>query len=153
MYFQSGNGQPFGPLMSGPNGRTLIPDDLTEDELLQLEELLVVSCSPQFVARISDVLWIRRKKFQYAQMAVKAYLQTVDEDKDECWVRKREWLRRATQIAMTLGEKAQERIFVTQRILDLFEEGRVNCFTAQMDYWPASLLELLIENKLVSNWE
>jgi len=153
MYFQWGKDQPFGPLMSGPQGRTMIPEDLTEDELLQLEEIVTVSTNPQFVARISDVLWIRRKNHLYAQKAVKAYLQSVDEDKDECWVPKSEWLKRATQIAMELGEKAQERQIVRKKILDLFEESRKTCFDVKQDYWPSSLLELLIENKLVDNWE
>jgi hypothetical protein len=62
MYFQFGKGGPFGPLMSGPQGRTLIPEDLTDDELIKLEELLDVSSNSQFIARISDVLWIRRKR-------------------------------------------------------------------------------------------
>lgn len=153
MYFQRGKGQPFGPLMSGPQGRTMIPEDLTEDELLKLEEIVTVSTNPQFVARISDVLWIRRRSHLYAQTAVKAYLQSVDEDKDECWVQKGEWLKRATQIAMELGEKAPEKQIVKKKIIALFEEGRKTCFDAKQNYWPSSLLELLIENKLVDNWE
>lgn len=153
MYFQWGKDQPFGPLMSGPQGRTMIPEDLTEDELLKLEEIVTVSTNPQFVARINDVLWIRRRNYLYAQKAVKAYLQSVDDDTDECWVPRSEWLTRATQIAMELGEKAQERQIVSKKILDLFEESRKICFNAKQDYWPSSLLELLIENKLVDNWE
>lgn len=153
MYFQWGKNQPFGPLMSGPQGRTMMPEDLTEEELLKLEEMWTISVNPQFVARISDVLWIRRRNYLYAQKAVKAYLQSVDEDKDECWVPKSEWLRRATQIAMELGEKSQERQTVRDKILSLFEESRKTCFNVKQDYWPSSLLELLIENKLVDNWE
>lgn len=153
MYFQWGKEQPFGPLMSGPQGRTMIPEDLTEDELLKLEEVLTVSTNPQFVARITDILWIRRRNHLYAQEAVKAYLQSVDEDKDECWVSKSEWLKRAIQIAMELGEKAQERQIVRNKTIGLFEKSRKTCFDAKQDYWPSSLLKLLIENKLVDNWE
>jgi len=154
MYFTFGKEEPFGPLMSGPQGRTLLPEDLTEAELLNLEEILAVSTNPQFVARISDVLWVRRRNHLYAKKAVKAYLQSVDEDKDnEMWVPRSEWLKRATQITMQLGEKAQERQVIKKKLLDLFEESRKTCFDAKQDYWPSSLLELLIENKLADNWE
>jgi hypothetical protein len=154
MYFQFAKDQPFGPFMAGADGkRTLMPQDLTEEELITMEELLVVSSNAQFVARISDVLWIRRRKYPYAQQAVQSYLKVVDEDVDESWVPKSEWLKRAIQIAMELGEKAKERQDVRDRILSLFEDSRKTCFNAKQNYWPSSLLELLIENKLVDNWE
>lgn len=152
MYFQFGKEQPFGPLMSGPQGRTLIAEDLTDEELAQLEETLGEIDNPAFVARICDVLWIRKRNFSYAQWAIKAYLQSVDEDKDETWVPKSEWLKRSTQIAMGLGEKAQERLIIKQKLLQLFEDGRTKCFTDRQDYWPATLLGLIIENKLADDW-
>ncbi len=152
MYFQFAKGQPFGPLMSGPQGRTLIPEDLTSAELAQLEETLEGIDNPAFVARICDVLWIRKKNFLYAQRTIKAYLQSVDEDNDETWVPKSEWLKRSTQIAMELGEKAQERQIIKQKLLQLFEDGRTKCFTDRQDYWPATLLGLIIENKLADDW-
>lgn len=153
MYFQWGKGQPFGPLMTSAQGRTMMPEDLTDEELEKLDQTLSSANNPQFIARICDVLWIRRRNYLYAKKAISAYLQSVDEDKDECWVPKSEWLKRATQIAMELGEKAAERQAVKDKILRLFEDSRKTCFTAKQDYWPASLLELLIENKLVDNWE
>ncbi len=153
MYFQWGKDQPFGPLMSGPQGRTMMPEDLTEDELVKLEEIVAVPTNPQFVARVSDVLWIRRRNHLYARRAINAYLQSADEDKDESWVPRSEWLKRATQIAMKLGDKAQERQIIKKKLKELFEGSRKICFDAKQDYWPSSLLELLIENKLVDNWE
>ena len=108
MYFQFSKDEPFGPLMTSSKGSTLMPNDLTEEELLKLEELLGVTSNPQFIARISDILWLRRKSHKFAQKAVSAYLQSVDEDKDECWVPRNEWLKRATQIAMQLGAKSKE---------------------------------------------
>lgn len=153
MYFQWGKDQPFGPLMTSGQGRTMMPEDLTDDELNKLEQTLSTTNNPQFVARACDVLWLRRRNHLYAEKAIKAYLQSVDEDKDECWVPRSEWLKRATQIAMELGEKAQERRIVRDKILNLFEESRKTCFNTKQDYWPSSLLELLIENKLVDDWE
>lgn len=152
MYFQFANGQPFGPLMTGLQGRTLLPEDLTNEELVQLEEMLDEIDNPVFVARICDVLWIRKRNFLHAQRAIKVYLQSVDEDNDETWVPKSEWLKRSTQIAMELGEKAQERLVIKQKLLQLFENSRTKCFTDRQDYWPATLLKLIIENKLADDW-
>jgi len=153
MYFQFSKDEPFGPLMTSSKGRTLIPDDLTEEELLKLEELLGITSNPQFIARISDILWLRRKNHKFAQKAVSSYLQSVDEDKDECWVPRSEWLKRATQIAMQLGAKSDERDTVKTKLMELFEKDRKNCFNVGQDYWPASILDILTENKLVDNWE
>lgn len=153
MYFQFDKKEPFGPLMTGPQGRTLLPEDLTEEELQKLEVLLGITLNPQFKARISDVLWLRRKNHEFAQKAVSAYLQSVDEDKDDCWVPRGDWLKRAAQIAMQLGTKAKERDVVKTKLMGLFEKDRLNYFSAGQDYWPASILDILIENKLVENWE
>ncbi|MBU2266455.1 MAG: hypothetical protein KJ977_05380, partial [Candidatus Omnitrophica bacterium] len=153
MYFQFTKDSPYGPLMSGPRGRTMLPEDLTEKELSALEETLSVSDDPRFVARICDVLWIRKRNHLYAQRAVSAYLQSVDDDNDECWVPRSEWLKRATQIAMQLGIGSKERGTVKNKLMELFEKDRINCFNVGQDYWPASILDILIENKLIDDWE
>lgn len=155
MYFKWNKKQPFGPLATFTNGsRTAMPEDFTEHELNKLEQLLEVCENLQFVARISDVLWIRKRNHLYAKKAINAYLQSVDEDKDdEMWVPRSEWLKRATQIAMELGEKAQERNIIKKKLLDLFEESRKICFNPKQDYWPSSILKLIIEHKLADNWE
>jgi hypothetical protein len=79
----------------------------------------------------------------------------VDEDTDDCWVPRSEWLKRAVQIAMQLGGKAKERDIdiVKTKLMELFEKDRLSCFSVGQDYWPASILDILIENKLVDNWE
>jgi hypothetical protein len=154
MYFKFAKGQPFGPLATWTDGRrTMLPEDLQEDELNKLEEIVQTSNNPEFLARICDVLWIRQKNHLYARKAIKAYLQSVDEDKDECWVPRSEWLKRATQIAMELGEKDKEIQAIKTKLLDLFEESRKICHNPKQDYWPSSLLEIIIENKLADNWE
>lgn len=65
---------PFGPMMSGTNGRTLIPDDLTDIELVALEELLPEVDNHWLRARIADTLWVRLKKTELILMALESYL-------------------------------------------------------------------------------
>lgn len=154
MYFQFTHGKPFGPHAQWPNGsHTTLPEDLANIELDKLEKIVKISDNAQFNARIYDVLWIRRKEYLNAKKALKAYLQLVNENKDECWVSRSKWLKRATQIAMELGGKAQERDIVKAKLFELFEVSRKNCFNSKQDYWPASLLEILLKNKLIDDWE
>jgi hypothetical protein len=65
---------PFGPMMSGSSGRTLIPDDLTEIELAALEELLPEVDNHWLRARVADTLWVRLKKTELIRMALESYL-------------------------------------------------------------------------------
>lgn len=154
MYFQMGGGPPFGPLMNGPSGRTLLPEDLTEDELGLLEKLAGVSENPEVVARICDIIWIRKRDYQYAKRAVTAYLASLDTDTGEAtWVPKSEWLKRAAQIALELGPKAAERDKVKNKLTELFEEGRKTCYAADWGYWPKAILDIVIECRLADNWE
>ncbi|MEK6967403.1 MAG: DUF4209 domain-containing protein [Nanoarchaeota archaeon] len=154
MYFQFTTGEPFGPLGNSTQGRTMIPKDLTEENLCNLEEILQISDNPEVVARISDLLWLRRTNHLFAEKAIQSYLKSVDEDiANEQWVPKSKWLKRATQITMELGKRAEEREVVKKKLLYLFEISRKNCFNPQQDYWPASILNLIIENKFADNWE
>lgn len=156
MYFQFAKVQPFGPLMSGPQGRTLLPEDLTDEELAQLEETLEGIDHPTFVARICDVLWLRKRNYLNAQKAIRAYLQSVDEDNEDSdafWVSRSDWIKRAAQIAVELGEKASEKSVVKKRLFDLFEDAKDKCFTPGQDYWPSAILELIIENHMGDNWD
>jgi tetratricopeptide (TPR) repeat protein len=152
MFLQFSKGQPYGPYFVIDGKRSLMPDDLTENDLTILEELVQEISYAQFVARICDVLWIRRKKYPFAQRAVNAYAQSIDEDKDDCWVPRGHWLKRATQIAMELGEKAPEREFIRAKLHKLFEQNREKCFSPGMDHYPSAILKLILENKLADNW-
>ncbi|GMV52573.1 MAG: DUF4209 domain-containing protein [Chlorobi bacterium] len=66
---------PFGPMLSGPNGRTMIPDDLSEEELQALEVLLPEIDNHWLKARVADTLWVRqRRRKELALMAMESYV-------------------------------------------------------------------------------
>ncbi len=69
---------PFGPMFSGPGGRTMIPKDLTDSELDALSDFLSEVDNPWLQARVADVLWVRRKGPQYWRAALDAYRILVD---------------------------------------------------------------------------
>lgn len=66
--------EPFGPMRSGPEGRTFLPDDLTDDQISELEQLLPEIDNPWLLARIADTVWDRRRKPAIALRALDAYL-------------------------------------------------------------------------------
>jgi hypothetical protein len=54
--------------------RSVVPDDLTAEDLAVLPVLLEKLTEPALKARILDVLWIRQKDFRVALKAVDEYL-------------------------------------------------------------------------------
>lgn len=145
--------QPFGPIATFSDGtRTLIPEDLIEEELEDLEALIEASENPVFVARIADVLWIRRRNPAFARRAITAYLVSTEMTEGDSWVPRRDSLRRAAQLASGLGRSAPERLVVRDMVAHLFREDMGSCLSPQMGYWPAALAEILIENELLDDW-
>jgi hypothetical protein len=79
--------QPYQPQWRSAERRSLMPDDLTEDDLAVLYRLLDKLSEPALKARILDVLWIRRRDFQAALNASDAYLLAAERlFKTEAWV-------------------------------------------------------------------
>jgi hypothetical protein len=64
---------PLGPMISGPEGRTLIPDDLTDEQISELEQLLPEIDNPWLLARVADTVWVRRRLRSVALRALDAY--------------------------------------------------------------------------------
>lgn len=153
MYFKGGPDGPFGPLVVWPDGRrSFLPRDLKAEDAAKLMELIDCASDPVFVARIADVLWIATKDHEYARKAFRAYLESAHTETDS-WVPKRDWLGRAADLAMALGKKAPERAEITAEVEELFEASRADCFTRERGHWPAALADILIANRLSSDWE
>ncbi len=70
--------EPFRPLFSGPNGRSMISDDLNDVHLNFLNASLTNIQDEQLKARIGDILWIRRKDHKAGNIATTAYLKSAD---------------------------------------------------------------------------
>ena len=129
-----------------------MPEDLTEAELGDLEGLIYGSESPIFIARIADVLWIRRRDPTFARRAITAYLASAEITAGDLWVPRSDSLRRAAQLASGLGRSAPERLVVRETALCLFKESMGSCVSPEMGYWPAALAKTMIENELLDEW-
>jgi hypothetical protein len=68
--------EPFAPMMVWDGRRSMIPSDLTEDQLNALESTGDGMVAPEYRARILDMLWLRRRDVSRARSAVEAYFQS-----------------------------------------------------------------------------
>jgi hypothetical protein len=153
MALRQGADGPFRPSMVWPDGRrTFLPEDLKTEDAVELGKLIDCASDPVFVSRIADILWIATRNHEYARRAFRAYFESADGETDS-WVPKRDWLARATDLAMALGKKAPERGEAKAKLEGLFEASKADCFTPDRGNWPAALAQLLIDNRLASNWE
>ena len=98
--------EPFAPLAVFHDFRTAIVDDFSDAHLDVLRELAPEISDAEMKARVADVLWIRKRDFQMAQLAVKAYLESAQSLEDP-----RKWslcfqrIERASHLAALLGKK------------------------------------------------
>lgn len=65
---------PYVPMVSGPEGRTPLPNDLSDTELDVLSDLLDSTNDSELKARVGDFLWIRRQDHKAGMNALEAYV-------------------------------------------------------------------------------
>ncbi len=65
---------PYVPMMSGPEGRTPLPEDLSDAELDVLSDLFDSTDDPELKARLGDFLWLRRQDHKAGMSALEAYV-------------------------------------------------------------------------------
>jgi len=95
---------PYAPVMSGPNGRSELPEDLSQTELDIVAHVFPSVSDYEFQSRLGDLLWLLRRDYKAGQVAVTAYLAAAQklENKGEYFhVPAR--VERAVQIAAQLG--------------------------------------------------
>ncbi|MCR9196506.1 MAG: DUF4209 domain-containing protein [Hyphomonas sp.] len=92
--------EPFHANVVAEGKRSMIPTDLLDEQLDALAETLAEVSDPEYVARVCDVLWLRRKKPDAARMAVDAYVASGKRtEHPENWVTAMERYERAVRLA------------------------------------------------------
>ena len=98
------NSAPYRPMMVWDGKRTPIPEDLTLADLDALVGILAEIRDAEFRARVGDVLWVCRKDYKAAQVAVDAYIESGSVlETGEFWTPSAERLLRARQLGGQLG--------------------------------------------------
>lgn len=99
------SGNPYGPARVDLDGtRSLMAEDLTDDDLQALRGILEEIADPEYRARTGDVLWECKRDYKAAQIAVRAFLESAELHKtDDLWPPYTERLERAAQLSAKLG--------------------------------------------------
>lgn len=95
---------PFSPLWQSPTGRTLLPADLTPQDVVAVEVLAAKSKNPALTARLLDIIWETKHDAAACIAAAAAYLATakaLDNDKD--WILAIQKFARSLHLASRLG--------------------------------------------------
>lgn len=100
--------EPFGPMMQMGGKRSMIPDDLSDTQLDELQSTLEAIEDPVYRARVGDVIWLRRKDPAAARIAVQAYLEAGKRvEHPEHWTTSMEMYERAIRLARQIEAKGE----------------------------------------------
>lgn len=120
-------------------------DDISSEHLDLLEKLVPDVVDPEMRARISDILWVRKRNHRMGGAASQAYLGSFEnlmnfDDGFDAVVR----IERAVQLGAMLGKKQLYFTSAIKRIEEVLDEcnGKDNLF------FTHRLLELLLEQKI-----
>lgn len=117
MHFVAGDKtDPYQPMVRYQGKRSMVPSDLTENELTFLTDLIPKIVDPELKARIADVVWLRTRNYGCAQTAVESFLCSAENlEKAEQWPFVSQRLERAFHIARSIRnipllEKVNDRL-------------------------------------------
>jgi hypothetical protein len=106
-HFKADNAaEPFSPMVVMDGKRSMVPADLTNEQLDELSSTLETITDPEFQARIADVIWLRRRDPYAARVAVEAYLSSGSKLEDpNHWTQSMERYERALRLARQIEPK------------------------------------------------
>ncbi|MDZ8260357.1 DUF4209 domain-containing protein [Nostoc sp. ChiQUE01b] len=116
--------------------------NLTDEHLNFLTEIAPELSDPELQARIADILWVKKRNYRMAQLAVTAYLQSAIELEDpEKWSWCFERIERAFRLARKINYQAEVVVAHIEAVLDRYkgEDPR---------WLSAKLMELLQEYRI-----
>jgi hypothetical protein len=136
--------EPFAPLAVFHNFRSIIVDDISDIHLDVLAELASEIPDAELRARIADIIWLRKRNYKMAQLAVSSYVESASNLEDsEVWIYFVERLERAIKLAAFLGKKNS--LFATAVT---YIENTLNKYNGEdYSFLSAKLMEILQEHR------
>ncbi len=136
--------EPFGPMMLITTGRSAIPDDISDGHIQILHELLPDVKDPEMRARIADVIWLRKRDYKTAELAIGSYLESASVlENPDSWVPGFERIQRAFSLALQLGKKVNH----WKKVISHIENVLKKYNGKDPLYLSSRLMELLLELK------
>ena len=97
---------PFKPVAQFHDGRTMIPSDLTDEEIVFLRLIVPHVADPEMRARLADLVWVRKRDFGAAQVAVISYLEAAAPlETEDHWSVAVTRMERASELAARLNNR------------------------------------------------
>lgn len=108
-------GNPYVAMGTWVDGsHSLCAEDFAETDLLALRGIVETIVDPEFRARVADVLWVRKKDFKLAQIAVHAFLASAQRLKEGNLAFPHiERLKRAAQICANKGFEPEQTLVLS----------------------------------------
>jgi hypothetical protein len=138
---------PYLPVLVKEDGRrTVLPEDFSDDELDAIEAVLPDVAEPIIRARLSDILWLRRRNFRAARNAVDAYLLAAERLEDAgLRAQVAAHYNRAAALAAEVGGGPKGTLFGS--VMDA-AAGTLRSRLSQPEHdWTLPLFDLLIERR------
>lgn len=138
--------QPFHPLATFNIGRSFLLDDIpSESNHWQvLESIVSKSVDPEMRARIADSLWVGKRNYNQALIAIDAYLESASRLEDPAkWVHPFQRLERALRLSASLRNEN-----TVQKVVTHIEELLLRLNGEDPLYFTLRLMQLLLEFKL-----
>jgi hypothetical protein len=112
---QDSRGNPYGPMVTRSDGsRSLCADDLSDADLDTLSGIVSEITDPDFRSRVADVLWVTKKDFKAAKLAITAFLEAAEKHKTpDRWPPYADRLERAAKISAIRGFEAENATVAT----------------------------------------
>ncbi len=133
---------PFSPLWSGPDGRSLLPEDLSESDLKIVRLLSERTKVPALSARLNDILWVREKDFKVGLIAAESYIEVASAlCETEDWVFASPLYQRGIYLA---GKFGREKELYQQAGASLIAATR-EAANSESDNYCSALLSLVVK--------
>lgn len=134
--------EPFAPLFIFQHSRSAIIDDFTDNQLGVLKALSKEILDAELKARVTDIIWIRQRDFQMAQVAVDSYIKSAQNLEDPSkWTYYFKRIERAANLAAFIGKQNHHFQDVISEI-----EATLGKYQGEDPLWlSAKLMELLLK--------
>jgi hypothetical protein len=128
--------QPFHPKVVLQNYRSAVLADIRDAQLDVLREVAPQIIDPEMRARIGDILWVRKRDFRMAQLAIEAYLASATRLEDpQSWPPCERRIKRAVQLAASLGRTGEyfsKTLAHVEAVLDKYNAEDPRFLSAEM---------------------
>lgn len=140
---ESSADEPFEPMIQTSTGRSPIAEDFADSDIEVVRKLIPIAKDADFRARVADVVWVRAKDVNAAEVGIEAYLGSAKTLEDpDMWPRFFPQVERAIRLAATIGKRRRPFGTVVKFIGDLIRRHGAT----DSGLMTARAMELLLEH-------